>query len=600
MADIYYVGLAATMHDPAIALVDQSGAVLFAEALERPLQDKRAWGQAPDHIAFSEQLLRRYCEPGSEIVIGVSWSRGLRDRLRLTALARLTGLRGTFGRVLESSFARRDHLVWPTTRYASLIELLGVSLEQASANLGFLGYRHYPPRYFDHHLTHAAFACVASPFDTALVAVVDGFGERASTGFYRFDDGTLTSLSRPNAWYEPPASLGMFYAMICELCGFSPVAGEEWKVMGLAPLAQPDDELYDCLSPLLRVDGITLRQGVPSPEYRRRTRRARTIAERLATPSGRDASASQGAGRASIAATGQRIFVERMTELLNELHSRHGEGTDALVLTGGCALNSACNGGLLETTAFQRLSVPCAPADDGNAVGAAHLARLADMSGSRLTAGSSTSPYLGSEASPRDLDRLTRYGSTAFDISRGPTPRDVAALLADGRVVGWMHGRAEFGPRALGNRSILADPRNPRMRDRINAEVKFREPFRPFAPAILHEYGDVYFENYAYSPYMERALRFRPQVRDIVPAVVHADGTGRLQSVTETTAPALHALLSAFNRMTGVPVLLNTSLNRMGKPIAHSVDDAVALFLGSALDVLIIDDVMLQKKSCST
>jgi carbamoyltransferase len=177
----------------------------------------------------------------------------------------------------------------------------------------------------------------------------------------------------------------------------------------------------------------------------------------------------------------------------------------------------------------------------------------------------------------------------------GQVSRRTAELLAQGRIVGWMQGRAELGPRALGHRSILADPRRPDMKDRINSAVKFREEFRPFAPSILHEHGPEYFERYQDSPYMERALVFRPEVREKVPAVVHVDGTGRLQSVRREWCERFHQLLTDFHGITGVPLLLNTSFNVMGKPLVHSVEDAVAAFLTTGLDALVIDDYLIEK-----
>jgi carbamoyltransferase len=176
---------------------------------------------------------------------------------------------------------------------------------------------------------------------------------------------------------------------------------------------------------------------------------------------------------------------------------------------------------------------------------------------------------------------------------------ETAKLLAKGALVGWFQGRAEFGPRSLGNRSILADPRPASMRDKINSRVKFREQFRPFAPSILDEYGHAYFEDYQQSPYMERTLRFKKTVYDKVPAVVHVDGTGRLQSVTSQWNPLYYQLIEAFRRMTDIPLLLNTSFNVMGKPIVHSVEDAVSVFYTSGLDVLVIDDYMIVKPDFS-
>jgi carbamoyltransferase len=191
---------------------------------------------------------------------------------------------------------------------------------------------------------------------------------------------------------------------------------------------------------------------------------------------------------------------------------------------------------------------------------------------------------------------LARYGG-GLQVQHFPETiaPQTARRLADGRLVGWVQGRAEFGPRALGNRSILADPRDPGMKDRINGRVKFREEYRPFAPSILDEFGPEFFFDYQASPYMERTLRFRPEAAERVPAVVHVDGTGRLQSVIRESNPRFHALLEAFRDLTGIPLLLNTSFNVMGKPIVHSVEDAVAVFMTTGLDVLVIEDYLFEK-----
>jgi carbamoyltransferase len=235
-----------------------------------------------------------------------------------------------------------------------------------------------------------------------------------------------------------------------------------------------------------------------------------------------------------------------------------------------------------------------APGDDGNALGAAWLAFYEDNPSARHAA-SIHSPFLGSKLSARSVENFVQFnGGRIRRFPNGPHEH-VAELLAQGRIVGWARGPAEFGPRALGNRSILADPRDPEMMHKLNDRVKFREEFRPFAPSILEDFGPTWFEDYQPSPYMERTLRFRAEVRSKVPAVVHVDGTGRLQSVSKDGAPDFYRLIEAFHRTTGVPLLLNTSFNVMGKPIIHSVQDAVAVFYTSGLDVLVLDDVVIEK-----
>jgi carbamoyltransferase len=300
---------------------------------------------------------------------------------------------------------------------------------------------------------------------------------------------------------------------------------------------------------------------------------------------------------ADLAFTGQLVFNEICGELLVNLRALGL--SDNLALSGGCALNSSWNGKIAERVGFEQLFVNSAPADDGNAVGAAWLAYYEDHPAARPPR-RVQSPYLGESMHPSTLDNLGRFGGLTNALAPGiPIHERAAELLAEGKIVGWVQGRAEFGPRALGNRSILADPRRSDIKDVINARVKFREEFRPFAPSILHEHGDEYFEHYQESPYMERALRFRPEVVDRVPGVVHVDGTGRLQSVRRENNPRFYDLIRAFKTITGIPVLLNTSFNIMGKPIIHSVEDAVAVFFTSGLDALVIDDQLFLKSTGS-
>lgn len=198
--------------------------------------------------------------------------------------------------------------------------------------------------------------------------------------------------------------------------------------------------------------------------------------------------------------------------------------------------------------------------------------------------------------SARTLENLIQFGRLK-NVRHLPETiaQETARLLTEGKLVGWVQGRAEFGPRALGNRSILADPRPPEMKERINSVVKFREEFRPFAPSILDEFGDEYFENYQVSPYMERTLTFKASAQQKVPAIVHVNATGRLQSVRREWNARYYDLIHAFYEITGVPMLLNTSFNIMGKPIIHSVEDAVALFYTTGLDVLVIEDYLIEK-----
>lgn len=566
-----YIGLSTTLHDPAVAVVDSNGEVVFAEAAERFLQNKRAWNNPPDNMLLAGKIIEEYCEPDVELVVARSWSRNTARRFRrLRRFMPLFMKRAGAGREDQAKTMLMLHGM------IGLQESSGAHLEyRASANDRIRGVKR---KYYNHHATHAAYACFASPFHEAACVVVDGYGEDfLSTAFFAYQNGGLLPMRgiRGSRW----ASLGLFYQTACSLCGFDPLKGEEWKVMGLAPYGKRNDSLYRSMKSFIGVkDGrLVFERG----GFRGLARLYREVDKLSPAP-------------ADLAYNCQLYFSELMTAILTHVHALGF--SDNLVLTGGCALNSAYNGKILNETPFQRLFVPPAPADDGNAIGAALLACREDRPLPRAES-TPRSPYLGSSISADTMEKLERFGYLHFS-SRDceSTIKKTAKLLAAGKVVGWVQGRAEFGPRALGNRSILADPRSPTIKQRLNKFVKFREEFRPYAPSILHEYGDEYFENYQESPYMERALRFRKEVLDRIPGVVHVDGTGRLQTVKREWNEKYYRLITAFQAITGIPLLLNTSFNIRGKPIIHSAEDALAVFFTSNLDALVIDDRLLEKQ----
>ena len=584
-ASCYYVGLGASLHDPAVAILDPTGRPLFAEASERYLQNKRAYQTTADDLIRVPELVREFCPHGAHIVVAVSWSADMARTLNAAAF-------GAFAEECDRPAEDpriQNELSWPMPGPELMLIGLRNSLSQAGLNLRASGRISSPVniRRYDHHRSHAALASYTSPFAECSVAVIDGYGEKRSTAFFRYGGGTLTSL--PNQPWDSPVeieqsiSLGHFYARLCALCGFDPVVGEEWKVMGLASYGEIDEHIYRLMKPLIGVEGLTLCTTCPNDEAVARLEELRTLAQRHKTP--REA--------ADLACTGQRVFEEIMTRLLLNLHL--AAPSENLALCGGCALNSSCNGHILERTPFRRLHVPSAPADDGCALGAALLAFMDDHPNVKAHR-EIGSPYLGSCVRPGTLANLETFSGLSHLRRNLPALIDeVVDLLCDGRIVGWMRGQAEFGPRALGHRSILADPRSPDVKDRLNARVKFREEFRPFAPSVLDEHGADYFENYQTSRYMERTLRFKQEKAKLVPAVVHVDGTGRVQSVAREWDAVFYDLIHAFFKRTGVPLILNTSLNIMGKPIAHSVEDALGLFWTTGLDALVIEDILLCK-----
>ena len=595
------IGLACSLHDPAIAILNGRGEVTFAESAERYLQDKRAFGSTPDAFFRIPDLIQRYCDPDADLIVARTWSADFQQRQpgKLRAAVRQ----------LHKARVRARKWPWLRRKFFGDVdpELLDTALGELTAQARYIGQcvqryattgaaiEYHGTSTFgglkrnvtfldcEHHASHAWYACLASPFSSAICAVIDGEGEGRASSFYRYEHGRVTELPVARSKYE--TSLGALYTFVTDLCGFDSWRGEEWKLMGLASYGTPRADYERMLRELIEVDGL-----LTVMPQRSQAKSLAGFAKLLALKRRPGQSALE---FADLARSMQKVFADVMIEVLSSLRAQFGG--DHLVYTGGCALNSAFNGDIVRSTGFREVYVPAAPADNGNAIGAALIALV--QNGRPIAAPRpGAASYLGSDMTGKGLSRLLQFsGLDVLTLDEQALCSTVASLLAAGHIVGWVQGRAEFGPRALGNRSILADPRSPDVKERINALVKFREEFRPFAPSILAEHGPAYFEDYQASPYMERTLRFREGVLDRVPGVVHVDLTGRLQTVTPEENPRYHRLISCFHELTGVPVLLNTSFNVMGKPIAHGVEDAISVFYTSGIDVLVIEDHVIAK-----
>lgn len=577
----YYIGLSVTYHDPALAIVDAQGEVLFAEATERYMQNKRALNCAADPLLASKALLQQYCPNPEQIVIAINWRK--KRPLYENVLAAFNYL--TASGLLKIGLKK---LSSPLSNYQlhHMMASQRNNIANAGINLVRIITEHYPNCAISlvnhhHHLTHAAMACYSSPFGESACAVIDSFGENGSMGFYHFKNQQLKCL------YESKgvASLGFYYMKITELCGFDWLRGEEWKVMGLASYGKLNPILYRLLKNTISVQGFACQHD------------AKTLFSSLAAldkfKRHPDTPIEQAA---DLAFTGQYFFAELMTKLLQ--HLQQLTGCKNLALGGGCALNSVFNGQIKSRTDFEQVFIPSAPADDGTALGAAWLALHRDHANLVLNkfTNKPLSPYLGSMISDESVERLIRY-NPALQIQHLPDNicQTTAELLAKGQLIGWIQGRAEYGPRALGNRSILADPRLAKNKDKINQQIKFRENFRPFAPSVLHEYANEYFENYHESPYMDKTLQIRATMRERVAAVCHIDGSGRLQTVKQQWNPRFYSLINCFYQQTQIPMLLNTSFNVMGKPLVHSLEDALSVFFTTGLDALVVNDYLICK-----
>ncbi|EFE71574.1 carbamoyltransferase family protein [Streptomyces viridosporus] len=443
--------------------------------------------------------------------------------------------------------------------------------------------------FVDHHRAHAASAYYVSGFDDAAVLVCDAVGEWDTTTFWHGRGPELTRLGGVRF----PDSLGLFYSCLTSYLGYRPNS-DEYKVMGLASYGKPTYEAS--LRKLLELDadgGFTMDTQVldfvGEPEGYRSN-----LAELLGIPARRPGDPVL-PHHADIAASGQVVLESTVSALLDWL-SRQRQTTN-LCLAGGVALNCRANAVAFEASAFTRMFVQPAAGDAGTALGAALCAEPPEI---RTAAAPSVMrhAYLGpSYGSDAVAELLTGAGVPFRDFRNDEQGLvdAVAGALAEGRTVGWFHGRMEFGPRALGARSILADPRREDMRDRLNSKIKWREEFRPFAPAVPEERAEEFFVMGRTSPFMIDLFKVRRP--DVLGAVTHVDGTARVQTVNAAVAPRYHRLLHRFGTLTGVPVLLNTSFNLSDEPVVCTPVDALRTFLRSSLDLLCLEDLLVDAAS---
>ncbi|HEV2299738.1 MAG TPA: carbamoyltransferase C-terminal domain-containing protein [Candidatus Acidoferrales bacterium] len=457
----------------------------------------------------------------------------------------------------------------------------------------------------EHHRAHLASAYFVSPFDRAAVLSADGLGDFAST-MWGVGEGPRLRVSGAVAF---PHSLGMFYTALTQYLGFWKF-GDEYKVMGLAAYGSPAylDEFRDVVrtrDPLgFRLGLSYFTHHLTGPEMTWRKSTETPVLGRLFSPflehrlgPARAISQPVEDRHRNVAATMQTSLEKVLLANLNALQKKTGAKT--LCLAGGVAFNCVANGKILERTPFERVFVQPAAGDAGLSVGAAYFVHHQILRRPRCF--TMEHPFWGPGFKPPEVkDAIAKRQSSAqFQLRELDEPallQATAEHLALGRVVGWFQGRTEWGPRALGNRSILADPRRSQMKEVLNDRIKHRESFRPFAPAILEESAGEFFERTHPSPFMTFALPVRQAKRAVIPAVTHADGTARLQTVSNTSHPLFWRLLRAFGDNTGVPVLLNTSFND-NEPIVCRPEEALNCFERTKMDVLVIGNLMLEKQS---
>ena len=440
--------------------------------------------------------------------------------------------------------------------------------------------------FLDHHLCHAASTFLVSPFERAAILVVDGASEADTTMMAAGERQHLTVLQR-----QPlPHSLGQFYASITSHLGFKP-DHDEYIVMGLAAYGEPTyaDQLRRHVLRLLPAGRFELNTGLCDFHLARVGFFSRGFVDLFGARRHPHEELTQ--RHRDLAASAQRVLEETLLHLGR--HLRTLTDADSLCLAGGVAYNCVANTRLRDELGFRRLFVQPAAGDSGAALGAALL--LSSRRGDLPRREVMRQAYWGPEFSEADCRQAVGHaGLAALKLDDAALCDRVAVELAAGRLVFWFQGRMEWGPRALGNRSLLADPRREDMRAIINIKVKLREPFRPFAPSVIEERARDYFDLKAESPFMLWTVAVLPSAKGLLPAVTHVDGTARLQTVARTDNPKFHQLLSAFGHKSGVPVLLNTSFN-VQEPIVCSPEDAVRCFLRTQVDWLVLGNLLVAR-----
>jgi carbamoyltransferase len=479
--------------------------------------------------------------------------------------------------------------------------------------LGRLGYRMPSDLYFsEHHESHAASAFFPSPFESAAVLTFDGVGEWATSSI-GFGEGNRITLQQQLLF---PHSIGLLYSAFTQYCGFRVNSGE-YKLMGLAPYGEPvyADRILDNLVDL-RDDG-SFRLNTRYFGFVGGTQMTNARFNRLFGGPGREGESEITKREMDLARSIQEVTEEIVLRMAR--HAASTTGARDACLAGGVALNCVANGRLLREGPFERIWCQPAAGDAGGAIGAALYAAHQIAGHPRAVDGSGDGmggAYLGPAFSDEEIGRYLRHNGYPHESLEDERrwARRIAELVADGKVVGLFVGRMEFGPRALGHRSIIGDPRSPTMQSTMNLKIKYRESFRPFAPSVLAERAAEYFDLDVESPYMMlvadvreelRTPNGRPSAGDIrswvnesrssIPAVTHVDYSARLQTVNREQSPEFHAILSAFDELTGCPLMINTSFNVRGEPIVCTPEDAYRCFMRTEMDHLVLGSHLLGK-----
>lgn len=580
MKPTYILGLN-SFHADASAVLLRDGELVAAVAEERLNRVKHFAG-------FPAMAIKEVLDLAGIDISAVDHI-GINKDSKANLLAKLGFALTNLGRIAQMARQRLEYRAKAESAPKLICEALGVSSDRLRAQVHNV----------EHHLCHAASAFLVSEFNHAAILSIDGFGDFAST---------LTALGQGNDIRVLdrilfPQSLGILYTMVCQFIGYDKY-GDEGKVMGLAPYGRPVyGDFFDRLVRLKPSGRFELdldyflhhREGVDysfdaeghptvAPLY------SESMIREFGPPRRRDGELGQ--RDKDLAASLQKCLERIYFHILNHLYEQ--TRCDALCLAGGVALNSVANGMIFSQTPFRKIYTQPAAGDDGTALGAAVYIHNSILRQPRKLV--MDHAYTGREFGEAEIRRVIDGNKeiVAKRVEEEALYRRTAQAIARGEIVGWFQGKMEWGPRALGNRSIVAHPGLPTMKDTLNARIKHREWFRPFAPSILEERVGDFFENTHPSPFMMLVYSTRPEVREKICAINHVDDTGRLQTVSRSQNPRYYALIQAFERETGLPVVLNTSFNE-NEPIVCTPAEALTCFLRTRMDLLVIGNWMIRR-----
>jgi carbamoyltransferase len=591
---MYILGVSCYYHDAAAALL-HDGALVAAAEEERFSRVKHDYGFPKNAIRF---CLHQAGIEGRDLDYVVFFEKPFRkfDRILMTTLQTYPQSWKVFR---ESMISWMIDKLWVGS---TLQTELGVSKKKLL--------------FCEHHLSHAASAYLCSPFDEAAILTVDGVGEwvTATYGFGRGNDIRLLKQ------IEFPHSIGLLYSAFTAFLGFEVNEGE-YKVMGMAPYGVPRyvDKVWKLVqqnrdgSFSLDMDYFCFHHstdqtynrkfvalfGEPRPRKLQFFTKETSFPRYFGEPPGNfNELCDLNQHYADVAASIQRVTEELLLNMAIHLHRE--TGLKQLCIAGGVGLNSVANARILKETRFEQLFVQPAAGDGGGALGGALWAYNSLLGKPRSF--SMQHAYWGRSNSDAEISDFLRQNAIPFRYFNDDNQLldQVVERLMQGKVIGWSHGRFEWGPRALGSRSIIADPRSPEMKDIVNAKIKFREPYRPFAPSVLAECAEKYFDlsraqSHHPARYMLYVVPVRENHRSTLPAITHVDGTGRLQTVFRDQSPRYYRLIERFGQATGVPIVLNTSFNLKGEPIVNTPADAFNTFSKSEMDNLVLENFLVEK-----